>query len=304
MTNPLPVPAPFAATMASVYGDSGREWVSRLPALLDECAAHWRLRVDPPFALTYNYVAPATRDDGREVVLKVGYPSRELGNEVAALRTFAGRGIAALLDDDEARGAFLLERLRPGTGIDQLDDEAATSIAARVMRNLWTPPPEEHAFPHVADWGRGFQRLRAAFDGGSGPFPEALVARAEELFASLLASSGPAVLLHGDLHHGNILAAERAPYLAIDPKGVVGEPAFETASFLSNPQGIARRPGAAALIARRIDQLTAELALDRARIRGWGLAQAVLSAWWTWEDHGEVGEHALACARLIAATPE
>lgn len=288
--------------MASVYGDAGRDWVARLPTLLAECSARWSLRLGEPFALTYNYVIPAVRADGTEAVLKIGYPSRELITEVAALRCFDGHGMAALLEWDDARGAFLLERLRPGLAIDALADEAATSIAASVMRTFWVAPPAGHAFPPAADWGRGFERLRNAFDGGTGPFPEALVAQAEERFAELAASAGPPVLLHGDLHHGNILSATRAPHLAIDPKGVVAEPAYEVGALLRNPPAGGEAPGPA-IMARRIAQLADELGMDRARIRGWGFAQAVLSAWWTWEDHGEVGDYALECARLIAATP-
>jgi streptomycin 6-kinase len=111
-----------------------------------------------------------------------------------------------------------------------------------------------------------------------------LVEQAEVLFAELIASMGKPVLLHGDLHHFNILTAEREPWLAIDPKGIVGEPAYEVGALLRNPnQAIATNPK---ILARRIDQLSAELTIDRARIIGWGLAQAVLSGWWDYEDLG------------------
>jgi streptomycin 6-kinase len=110
------------------------------------------------------------------------------------------------------------------------------------------------------------------------------------------------VVLHGDLHHDNIVAATRAPWLAIDPKGVVGEPAYETGALLRNPMPqLLAMPDPARLTRRRVDQLAGELGFDRARIRGWGLAQAVLSAWWSIEDAGTGWEFGIAVAELLAS---
>ena len=130
----------------------------------------------------------------------------------------------------------------------------------------------------------------------------ALVEEAEGLFAELLASQAAPVLLHGDLHHDNILSATRAPWLAIDPKGVIGEPAYEVGALLRNWQPtLFAMADPARATARRVDQLAEALGIDRACIRGWGLAQAVLSAWWTIEDSGYGWEPTIACADLLAA---
>lgn len=299
------LPADFVQTITSLYGAAGVDWLARLPALVAACERRWALTVGAPFALTYNYVAPATCADGSAVVLKLGVPNRELTTEIAALRCYAGQGSVRLLAADAGAGALVLERLTPGTPLAQLaatDDAAATSIAAGVMRRLWRPAPPDHAFPTVADWAAGLGRLRARFGGGSGPLPAALVAQAEALFSDLLASMDAPVLLHGDLHHHNILAAERAPWLAIDPKGLVGEPAYEVGALLRNPlPQLLAWPQPGRLLARRIDQFSAELGLDRARLRGWGLAQAVLSAWWSIEDSGAGWQPAIAIAELLAA---
>jgi len=260
--------------------------------------------VAPPFpSLSYNYVAPAVRADGTEVVLKLGVPNPELVTEIEALRLFDGRGIVRLLEADTERGSLLLERLRPGTPLSRLaDDEQATAIAAGVMGQLWRPAPAGHPFPTVQRWAAGLERLRARFGGGTGPLPIALVERAEALFAELIGSMADPVLLHGDLHHENILAAGRQPWLALDPKGVVGEPAYETGALLRNPMPeILRRPGVGRILARRVDQLAGLLGFDRERVVGWAFAQAVLSAWWSLEDHGHGWEEAMACAELFAA---
>ncbi len=286
----------------------------QLRALLEACARRWSLHLLPPFAnLSFNYAAPVVRADGTEAVLKVGVPNRELRTEIAALRLYDGRNSVRLLEAHAEQGALLLERLRPGTTLTTLagdtHDTEATAIAASVMRGLWRPEPAEHEFPSVGDWGKGFLRLREYFGGGTGPLPAVLVEAAETLFAELLASSSAPVVLHGDLHHDNILAAERQEWLAIDPKGVIGEPAYEVGALLRNLWSD-RHPHAhpALLLERRVHQLAEELDVERARIRGWGVAQAVLSAWWCIEDAGDGWEEnegncwksALAIAELLA----
>jgi len=301
------LPEGFVRTVRSTWGEPGRQWLRALPALLEDCARRWSLTPAPPFPnLTFHYVAPAVTADGTEVVLKVGVPNKGLRSEAAALRAFDGRGSVRLLDADPEAGLLLLERLRPGAVLTDLAHEAhddeATRIAASVMRGLWRPAPPGHNFPTTTDWGEGFARLRTRFGGGTGPLPAARVEEAEALFADLLASSAPPMLLHGDLHHDNILSAGRNPWLAIDPKGVVGEPAYEVGALLRNlwpDRHTHQNP--ARLLERRAHQLTDELGLDRARVRGWAVAQAVLSAVWGVEDSDEGWDGALADAETLAA---
>jgi streptomycin 6-kinase len=300
------VPDNFARTMVEVYGDEGAAWLNELPALIAELERRWSLTVLPPYALSYNYVAPAVRADGTPVVLKVRFPGDGPLTEIAALRLYDGHGMVKLLEADPDRGAFVLERLAPGAPLATMvpiDDERATSIAAEVIRQLWQgpagAPPADPLYGTITDWAEGMQRMRAYFGGTTGPFPRALVEQAESLFTELLASQAAPVLLHGDLHHENILSAERAPWLAIDPQGIVGEPAYEVGALLRNH--VLELPNPGRVMARRVDQLAEQLGFDRARVRGWGLAQAVLSAWWSIEDHGYGGEEAIACAELLAA---
>lgn len=299
----LIIPEDFKRKMLEIYGKEGAEWLAKLPALVAQCEMRWSLKVGPPFApLSYNYVAPALRADGTKVVVKVGFPNPEFLREAEALRICDGRGMVSLLDTDQVAGAMLLERLVPGgplVNLASLNDEEATSIAAGVMKRLWRPVPPGHGFASVRDWAEGLGRLRAQFDGGTGPFPVSLVREAEVLFADLLVSMSEPALLHGDLHHWNILSAVREPWLALDPKGLIGEPAYEVGALLRNPL-----PQDATTLKRRVDQLSEELGFDRARVRGWGMAQAVLSGWWSFEDEGHGWEPAIACATLLSAIKE
>jgi streptomycin 6-kinase len=157
-----------------------------------------------------------------------------------------------------------------------------------------------HQLPSVFDWGKGFEQLEEHFKEKSSPLPKDLVDKAKGLFTELAASQKEQVLLHGDLNHSNILSAEREPWLAIDPKGVIGEREYEIGVLLRNPRPeLLHEPDPKKILARRIDQLANELNLDRERIHGWGIAQAVLSAWWIIEDNGNGWEEAIECAEII-----
>ena len=294
--------AAFARTMAALHGDAGRTWLANLPALLVDYAQKWLFTPLAPFPLSYHYVTAVRCADGSEAVFKAGPPCAARRQEIIALQAFGGRGMARLLAHDLDGGVALIERIRPGCMLAELSDEQATEAAAGVMEQLWQARAEAvfGEFPTIQQWGQGFARLRARYHGGSGPFPAGLLAQAEGLFAELAASSNSPVLLHGDLHHFNILAAERTPWLAIDPQGVVGEPAYEVGALLRNPFVKLPPPVELARIqARRVDHLAERLGLERERLAGWGLAQAVLSAWWNVEDNMPGFEKALAYAEAL-----
>lgn len=300
----MKLPESFSRRIVESHGGTGAAWLAALPSLLHRAAEHWRLTLGHPFELSYNYVTPATRDDGTAVVLKVCIPHHELHSEIAALRHYDGRGIVRLIDADAPLGLLLLEHLQPGTPLADLDDDdAMTAIAAGVMRDLWRPPPPKGPFEFrtVPSWAAGLAKLRARFDGGTGPLPPDLVDAAERAFAEMFASAGEPALLHGDLHHWNILRARRSPWLALDPKGVIGEPAYEAAALLRNH--VLHLPDPAATLARRLEVLSERLALDRRRLRAYGMAHAVLSAWWSVEDHDAGWEEAIAVARMFHRMP-
>jgi streptomycin 6-kinase len=295
------VPPGFIRKTLELFGSAGQAWLDDLPALLERCAQRWSLEIQPPFPLSYNYVAPAGLSDGTHAVLKLGVPNPELLSEIAALRAFAGNGAVRLLESDPAQGILLLERLEPGEPLSRVEqDPQAVSIAARVTRQLWRTPVGG-PFPSLARWTNGLQKLRPYFGGGCGPFPPALVDKAVKLRDELLSIPTEPVLLHGDLHHDNILTAQRRPWLAIDPKGVVGDRTYEPTPFMYNhiPAGIPPNE-LKALLARRIDQFAAELDLDRPRLLAWSFVQCVLSGWWSYSDHGSGWERVLSIAGVLS----
>ena len=301
-TLPMQFPGSFKNATIELHGPAGAAWLKRLPYILKQCEVRWSLKLESPFPnLTYNYAAPAKGPAGTRWVLKAGYPNPELTAEIEALRRFDGQGAVQLIKADPDLGLILLEELVPGIPLINLEDDSqAASIAAGLMVQLRQPVPNPHHFRTVADWFRGLKRLRTHFQGGSGPFPPELVERAESVSGELLASSVADVLLHGDLHHTNILAAQRQPWLAIDPKGVVGEPAYEPSAFMHNPiPHLMQSRYLKDILHRRADQFSKELELDRSRLAGWAFAQAVLSAWWAYEDHGHGWEYFIACAEVL-----
>ena len=142
--------------------------------------------------------------------------------------------------------------------------------------------------------------LRDIYNGKTGPVPEKIVSKAEELFKYLTETSTERYLLHGDLHHDNVLSSKRDVWLAIDPMGVVGERAFETAAVLRNPQSkLLKYSNPKDVLSKRIQILSEELEIDDKRIRQWGIAQTVLSAIWKLEDHGTDWEYCIKVAEIL-----
>jgi streptomycin 6-kinase len=160
------------------------------------------------------------------------------------------------------------------------EDEAATLILAEVMEKLaHHEAPVE--CPTVADWGRGFDRY---LESGDQQIPLELVHEARELYQELTSSQRTPMLLHGDLQHYNVLFDNEHGWVAIDPKGVVGELEYEIGAILRNPVELPEYYTTPVIINRRLRTLTALLKLDHSRAFNWSFAQAVLSAIWQVED--------------------
>jgi len=296
----------------------GAAWLERLPRLVADCAAQWELTLGAPFEATISWVAPALLPDGTPAVLKVNFPEPESEHEARALEHWAGACAVRLLAHDPGRRALLVERCEPGTPLWALADEAqANTIAAGVLRALWAPPPAADApFRSLAGEARRWAaELPERWERHGRPVERALLDAAVSWIGELLDSPGAPAVLHQDLHGGNVLRAARGrspstaepgraslwgkpggPWLAIDPKPLLGDRELDVASLLRD-----RRPELAADLAparrvrRRLDQLCAELDLDRERARRWGVIHAL--AWGVADD--AVFVDIVACAEWL-----
>jgi streptomycin 6-kinase len=293
----------FRRRIVEVHGAAGTAWLGNLPQLVEIFARRWQLDVGAPYALSYSCVMRAAGSDGRPLVLKLALPGENQRRQTTALAAATGNGMVRLVAADPDHGVLLLERAVPGTPAAALspsrDDEATVAIAT-VMRDLHRPAGDV-ALPDLATYLDGFVWYRTTY-GDRGPLPDDLVTDAHGHFGHLLHTTGARVLLHGDLHHDNVLAAPRRPWLAIDPHGVTGDPLFECAAALQNPRPViaaADDQMLAALTSRRVASFAAELGADAHRIAQWGFAQSVLSEIWSLQDHGGSDGTSLRVAQVL-----
>jgi streptomycin 6-kinase len=231
-----------------------------------------------------------TTGEGEHAVLKVQEPHRESEHEAAALELWDGDGAIRLLDAEPEEHALLLERCVPGTTLSAAGAEAALDVFVELLPRLWKPAsaPFGTLAAEAAWWADSLEETWERFDR---PFERPLLDAALEALQELPRTQGEQVLLHQDLHGDNVLAAEREPWLAIDPKPLVGEREFGIAPIVrSRELGHSRRD-----VLERFDRLTAELSLDRERARGWTVGQTI--AWgFGHPGHAEVARWLLEAA--------
>jgi streptomycin 6-kinase len=251
LTGPFAIPRALAEAAAR-EGRVG--WLDDLPDLVRRVAAGWSLTLDPPFQPggVTAWVAPCRGPDGADLVLKVVWPHADAAAEAAGLRAWDGDGAVRLVDAATVDGApaLLLERCRPGTSLSVRPEPDQDAVVAGLLRRLWRRPPPGTGVPTLVSmcdrWADEFD-LRAA--AGEVPLDPGLAREGIALFRTLPRTAGPAVLLATDLHAGNVLAAEREPWLVIDPKPHTGDPAYDPVQHLLNctdrlradPVGLARR---------------------------------------------------------------
>ena len=212
------------------------------------------------------------------VVIKVSKYDDE-SNSGEVLRAFEGAGVVKILEF--VGGSVLLEQLDPGKELVELvregrDEEATTIFAQAIHRMANHQPPA--GCPTLFDWARGFDRYH------EGPIPLQLAQQAKEIYRRLAESQKQTMLLHGDLHHYNVLFDRKRGWIAIDPKGVVGELEYELGAVIRNPVENPELYVSRDIVERRLKALATALHLEYERALGWSFAQAVLSAIWSLED--------------------
>lgn len=260
-----------------------------------DLAERWGVDVEHVVA-TESAVLSFGRREGMPVVLKVTAPDEEEGRQGEVLAAFEGRGTVRVLE--HAPGAILMERAVPGNSLMDVvlagRDDQATAILVRTIGSMHPAKPPAGV--------RTVEALGTAF-AADVPVPADLLGRARAMHATLCASQGPARLLHGDLHHENVLFDQARGWLAVDPKGLVGELEYEGGAFLRNPWGRPDLFADPARLRRRLDCLGRELPLDLARVRSWAFVQAVLAWIWGLED-GVDGDALQGCRALAERLQE
>jgi len=258
------LPANLIAAVEADTTGRHRVWASRLDAVVGDIARRWQLVIDAPYEPggQTSWVAPAVDRDDCAVVVKVVHRHPEAEAEAAGLRHWRGAGAVRLVNSeliDEDTAALLLERCDPGTTLATLDEPAQDKVVARLLRRLWAVPVPvadaggDHSAPPfptlvaMADlWIAGFDEAAAATPSGLDP---GIVRAGLDLFRQLSRDTTTKTLLCTDLHAENILAAEREPWLVIDPKPHVGDPAYDVLQHMLNcrqrltadPAGLAHR---------------------------------------------------------------
>jgi len=248
-------------------------WRERLPRLVEECVEQWSLVLGHPYAQgSGGFTAPVELPDGARAVLKLVLPHRESEHEADALAVWDGDGAVRLLARDDERFAMLIERCTPGTPLALEGAERALDVFVDLLPRLWASARDPfHTLADEAAWWESY--LPGQWERTAPPFDRALLGAALDALRSLPGTQGEHVLLHQDLHAENVLAAQREPWLAIDPKPLVGEREFAVAPVVRSFElGHGRRE-----VVYRFDRLTGELGLDRERARGWTIAQTL--AW-------------------------
>ena len=254
-------------------------WLAALPHTIRTLQQRWGISLESPFDHAYvscSWVAPATLANGRPAVLKIGMPHMESEQESEGLHFWDGDATVQLLDSDNAANAMLLERCEPGTPLLSLPEIEQDAIIGAMLRRLWRKPPPKKFRPLsalVAYWSEQTRRQRECW-------PDAeLVSEGLRMFAALAAETGDNVLLATDLHAGNVLRAQREPWLMIDPKPFVGDAAYDLTQHLLNCEE--RLQTDAPGLIRRAANLAG---VDAERLRMWLFARAAAEPRDNWRN--------------------
>ena len=246
-------------------------WRANVAELVTDCCERWDLRAGETYAPgAAGHVMRVERADGTPAVLKVFWPHREAEQEADALERWDGDGAVRLLARDDERHALLLERCEPGSFLSAALDPIG--VLVELMPRLWRS-------------GKGFQSLEAETEVWAEYLCDAPDHKLRDIalgtIRELAPTQGEQVLVNQDLHGENVLAAQREPWLAIDPKPLAGEREFSVASIVrSSELGYGKRD-----VLYRLDRLCSELGLDRERAKGWTIAQTI--AWSGGSDYVE-----------------
>jgi streptomycin 6-kinase len=277
----------------------GRAWLERLPGLVEDCLAEWRLTLDELFGSTFSYVARVTRADGTPAVLKLTLPEHAGDGEAEALQRWGGDGAVFVLESSRERSALLLELVEPGEPLSDRPVDEAFTVALDLANRLWQPLENDHAYRRLGDH---FAETLPLSEEDYRLVPSACErAVFDEARAVYAKPPDESWLIHGDLHSANIRSARRQPWLALDPAAPAGEREYELGWLLLDPPRAGKEPVPdRAELERRLDLLAGGSGLDRERIRIWGFARGVVQGVFAARLGAQTSaRHLLGCARAL-----
>ena len=244
-------------------------------------AVEWNVTLDEIRETPTSLIGFGVRG-GVRVALKITKHDCDESHSGEVLKAYGGEGAVRVYESE--LNAVLLERLEPGEQLVNLvkhgRDVEATKILAEVIAKLANHEAPVGC-PTVTDWGRAFDRY---LQSGGEQIPREVVEEAREMYDELASSQRQTMLLHGDLQHYNVLFDNERGWVAIDPKGVIGELEYELNALLRNPIELPAVFANPVTINRRLEKLTTTLRLDYSRALRWSYAQSILSAIWDIED--------------------
>lgn len=249
---------------------------------LESTLKDWNLILEEKPHLSMNGLVAKVRWQDQSYILKIA-PEQGDEHTAAALAHYNGQGAVRLIKSHER--ASLIERAIPGTHLSELvregQDDRATHILCDVIEKLHSTTSFTGSFPTVEDLQKGFDRYLAS---GDTVIPRRLVEEARTLYQEMVATQAPPLLLHGDLHHDNVLYDAKRGWLAIDPKGYRGEPCYEIGAMMRNPFGCSQLYQSPEGLKRRVSIICERLGYDRKRVIHWSFSQAILAGIWSVED--------------------
>ena len=255
-------------------------WLDHLPEMVTEVVSAWDLT--PGSAIdgeegTCSWLTRVTRADGTPAVLKLGMPHMEGEHEIAGLRFWNGDGTVRLLEADERRGAMLLELCQPGSPLRERPPEEQDEVIAGLLHRLWRMPAAPHPFRPLATMTAFW--IQETLNSADRWTDAGLVRQGLDLLEELPGTAPSQTLLVTDLHAGNVLRAEREPWLVIDPKPFIGDPAYDATQHLLNHRERLRKDWKGTV--RRFAGL---LGVDEERVRLWLLARVAAEPRQDWND--------------------